>query len=136
MTTENVCKICDNDEEWHRENNPRHSFVGKNSDGGMAQLGPRKEKEKTGAKGKVEIGLPSDPALRIALVNAGVLTLADIYVAEEQLRTAGTHGRGVVYESPGRRRPVMDGGAGTDIRVGDGGGTPGSVRDPGEVGPN
>lgn len=134
------CKICGQTRGWHMENKPHHTFVTEADDQGMAQLGPRREKTKDGEKKKpgerkVRIGLPTDPALRVALVNKGILTMADIIAAEEELREAAEHGRGVVvgYSATQPDRPRMEHGDETDLRMGSGGSAEGSMRDPGQA---
>ena len=100
-TDDRICRTCGNTESWHRDNDPHHPFVDKNSDQPDG-LGPRKKKDKDQDGGKarseavVRQGFPSDPVLRVALVRKGILSMADIEAAELELREAAERGGGVV----------------------------------------
>lgn len=89
------CGTCGNSFAWHRENNPIHPF-NDGSAGAQAFLGPRRDRDhqrgpktsQDGAQTLPTVVWPTDPVLRVALMNAGVITADDLRNAEQQLRAA------------------------------------------------
>lgn len=104
-----LCRTCNHTMQWHRDNNPFHPF-NDGSAGATAFLGRRGDRAPTtgrnGAQRASETPsrpvFPSDPVLRVALVNAGILTTDMLRTAEESLAVAFSEvgGRGGVSESP------------------------------------
>lgn len=92
---EDRCGTCGQTLAWHRENAPKHPF-NSGQDGATdflkrrADRGP--QRGGTGAQRGSEspqiVSPGNDPVLRIALINRGILTPADLVIAEEQLREA------------------------------------------------
>ena len=90
-----TCRTCLNTREWHQENKSIHPF--NNGDSGAAAfLGPRRARDpkprdsspQRGSETPPTMVWPTDPVLRVALMNAGVITADHLRVAEEQLRAA------------------------------------------------
>lgn len=89
------CLTCGQTFGWHQENSTRHPF-NSGQDGATAFLkrqGGRDDQRRgsgvqQGSEGPQIVSPGNDPVLRIALINRGVLTPADLIVAEEQLRQA------------------------------------------------
>lgn len=91
--TDDVCKSCGKTFGWHEEYKPMHPFhAGQDGATAFLRRGRRdRERERTsprGSGGPQIISPGNDPVLRIALINRGILTPADLVVAEEQLRQA------------------------------------------------
>jgi len=98
-----VC-FCGQDEDWHKENNTHHAFFEKSQSGGPGQLNDKEKK-------KVEVtkGFGGDPALRMALIDAGVLSYEQLALAEEKLRAAregGTIAHSNTAAGPGTTGPA------------------------------
>lgn len=84
-----ICKMCGNTFAWHKEMKPRHPFMPKDSSERM----PLAKKDQKEPKVKLETReWPADPILRIALMDKGILTMADIIAAEQKLREAASNG--------------------------------------------
>ena len=89
------CETCGNTFGWHQVNAPKHSF-NSGQDGATDFLTRRgaRDPQRRGSDAQRGSGGPqivspgNDPVLRIALINRGILTPADLVVAEEQLRAA------------------------------------------------
>lgn len=89
------CHTCGRSQQWHKENNPIHpfndgaagatGFLGKRGDRTHQRAGNASQQ---GSQDPPRVVWPTDPVLRIALMNAGVITADHLRVAEEQLRTA------------------------------------------------
>lgn len=90
-----TCRTCSQTWDWHQENRPIHPFNDGQA-GATAFLGPRRDRTNqpadSGAQRDAEtaptVVWPSDPVLRVALINKGVLTADDLRAAEENLRAA------------------------------------------------
>lgn len=84
-----TCSICLRSEQWHRENPATaHPY---SPEGGAGKLNA-KPKETS----KIVSQLGGDPALRLALISAGVITYEDLARAEEALRGARDAGSPIV----------------------------------------
>lgn len=89
------CHTCGNTWGWHQENKPVHPF-NTGEAGATAFLGKRGDRthqrdrnaSQRGSEEPPRVVWPSDPVLRIALMNAGVITADQLRVAEEGLRAA------------------------------------------------
>jgi hypothetical protein len=89
------CRTCGQTFQWHKENNPVHPFNDGQA-GATAFLGKRGDRthqwagkaSQATAEGPSQVVWPTDPVLRIALMNAGVITADHLRAAEEQLRAA------------------------------------------------
>lgn len=90
-----ICHTCDNSRAWHEQFKPIHPFNNGDS-GAKAFLNTGRARDprsdRNGAQRASEtpptVVWPSDPVLRIALINKGVLTADDLRTAEEGLRAA------------------------------------------------
>jgi hypothetical protein len=89
------CETCGNSWGWHQEEKPVHPF--NNGDAGAtAFLGKRGDRTHQRDRNEPQqpsqdpprVVWPTDPVLRIALINKGVLTADDLRAAEEGLRAA------------------------------------------------
>lgn len=93
MTTGNddCCSMCGNSRLWHNEHNPRHPF--------MTDEGPLRPPEST--SGVRPTSMPMDPVLRMALIDAGVITTDQLDAAEKKIRflTGGLSNGGQVREA-------------------------------------
>jgi hypothetical protein len=99
MTTipalEDVCLTCGKTYGWHIDNQPRHPF-NHGQDGATAFLKRRGDRPvqrgpigaQEGSEGPQIASMTTDPVLRIALINKGILTPTDLAAAEEALRVA------------------------------------------------
>jgi hypothetical protein len=90
---DDICKTCGKTFAWHR-NNPmtKHPF-NSGQDGSTDFLKRRGERDhrqraQGAQEGSQTLQMAGDPVLRIALINRGILTPADLVVAEMQLRDA------------------------------------------------
>lgn len=89
------CETCGQTFAWHRDNAPRHPF-NSGQDGATAFLKRRGDRDpqrrgsdaQRGSESPQIVSPGNDPVLRIALINRGILTPADLVIAEEQLRAA------------------------------------------------
>lgn len=93
MPQENdLCGTCGKSFAWHRDNVPKHPFNA-GQDGAtdfLKRRGGREPQQRasTAQRGPESLQMAGDPVLRIALINRGILTPADLMVAEMQLRDA------------------------------------------------
>lgn len=123
MSEEDICRTCGQTLGWHQENNPQHPF---RDNGDLLPDGLGKKDQQKKLKTRVEVrDWPHDPVLRIALVNKGILTMADIEAAEQSMREAAENGN-VVRLS----RPEVGSGDGSDVESGDGESAKGMLRHP------
>lgn len=101
MTESAKCKICNQTEEWHRKHKPKHAFT---TDGQLHEadyddgpLSPQKS------------GPPFDPALRMALIEKGILTPEEIDTAHKKLLAIqGTGGMVVAQDPQAEPTPAQD----------------------------
>jgi hypothetical protein len=87
MTTTRICDTCGNNEAWHTETNPRHTF----NDGSLSTLDTFGKKDGPRApiapvEAVIEAQWPWDPVLRQALIDKGLLTPRDLSEAERKIR--------------------------------------------------
>lgn len=89
------CWTCGQTFEWHEDHKPVHPFnFGQDGATAVFKRAPDRDHRRTTptspqpSQGPQMMSLPTDPVLRIALVNKGVLTPVDLVAAEEQLRQA------------------------------------------------
>lgn len=95
MSSPETCATCGNTLAWHNENSPIHPF-NTGQAGAQAFLGPRRDRDhqsrpktsQDGAQTPPTVVWPTDPVLRVALMNAGVITADNLRDAENQLRAA------------------------------------------------
>lgn len=95
VNEDDVCRTCGKTFGWHIENTPVHPFNYGQS-GATDFLKQGRNRNRPGdAKGAQETSqgaqiasMTTDPVLRIALVNAGVITPTQLVAAEESLRLA------------------------------------------------
>lgn len=78
-----LCRICNQDEKWHKDHRPRHAY---SPDSTLF----RKAGEMPARK------LPSDPVLRLVLIRKGVISGDDLSAVEKELESAG-----VIVVEPG-----------------------------------
>lgn len=108
MSDEDICRTCGQTRAWHDENRPQHPF---RDSGDLRPDGLGKKDQKEKQKTRVEVReWPHDPVLRIALMNKGILTMADIEAAEHSLREAAKND-GTIIVGPTKLGP----GHGDDI---------------------
>jgi hypothetical protein len=96
MTTtqseDDVCQTCGKTLGWHRENDTRHPFnFGQDGATDFLKRRGARDPQRDGKSPQRGAEMPlmgGDPVLRIALINRGVLSPADLIVAETQLREA------------------------------------------------
>lgn len=95
VNEDDVCGSCGQTFGWHQENNPVHPF--NYGQAGATDFLKRKRdrtKDRTTptsqdrSEGPLVGLMAHDPIVRIALINKGILTPADLVVAEAQLREA------------------------------------------------
>lgn len=93
-----ICLDCSNTRQWHREHRPKHMF---RSDPDQPALTPTGRssalgKNDTLSPGRIQamppsaqIHIPMDPVLRLALIDAGILTLEQLEAAEKKAASLG-----------------------------------------------
>jgi hypothetical protein len=89
MTTSKACRMCGQSEQWHRDNSPRHQFTPRDSASSPTLTNDQPQVQME------HVNLPFDPVLRLALVNAGVITAAQLSQAEKDfhmINGGGSHG--------------------------------------------
>jgi len=75
MSSDDLCSLCGNDRQWHVDNQAIHMFAGPGQ--GLVRKPPAMEVRVS--------SLPFDPVLRLALIDAGVLTLEQLQAAEDKI---------------------------------------------------
>lgn len=88
LTTTNMCRLCNQSEDWHKANNPRHPFTPR--DGASS---PTLTNDQPAVVQNMAV--PFDPVLRLCLINAGVITTEQLSKAEKDFRMingGGTNG--------------------------------------------
>jgi hypothetical protein len=82
MGTDPPCKLCGNDQAWHREHTEiAHRYYP--PDGDLSNLNGKREKREE----KKPVAMPGDPVLRIALMKAGLLTPQQIEEAKHDFES-------------------------------------------------
>lgn len=126
ITGDETCRTCGQTMDWHQANKPIHPFNNGEA-GATAFLGPRRDRDtrrggsdaSRASEGPQRVVFPTDPALRVALINAGVITGEQIEAAEASLRVAMGLGGEQVVESPAEaRRGEVQVGAPAQMDVG------------------
>jgi hypothetical protein len=80
-----VCTTCGNTAQWHRINNPRHRFSSVND--GLNAFAPEDSTPDGEGTGRVvPMTMPFDPVLRMALIDKGVITVADLDAADAKIK--------------------------------------------------
>jgi hypothetical protein len=97
------CATCSHTYAWHKEHKPVHPF-NTGSAGAKAFLGARRGRDprtgpKTSQRGAerpqtIAAPWPMDPVLRMALVDAGVITPAQLRAAEDKIRAVSAEFNG------------------------------------------
>lgn len=95
-----TCAICDRNFAWHREHRPRHLFKDVLGQDHSLEIEPA-ELDSKGVD-KVIQNLPTDPILRLALIDKGLLEPDDLQAAEAKLRASGGFAVGR-SDAPGKR---------------------------------
>lgn len=98
-----ICRLCGHSKQWHEENHPRHRF----DDPSTLFLKKSKGADRPGAGDNGNVAesstqtarWPMDPVLRVALINAGVITPADLTAAEELIKATTVSFENTVRES-------------------------------------
>jgi hypothetical protein len=89
--TEELCTICHRDREAHRT--MHHQFQSPGQPGVLVQQSVKApEAPHSGTNPTVRLPSASDPILRMALIRAGVITVAQLDEVEEELRATGVAG--------------------------------------------
>lgn len=89
------CTTCGKTQQWHKDNKPIHPF-NDGSAGAKAFLTSRRDRDtRSGHPGAQRssqdpprVVWPTDPVLRVALMNAGVITADDLRNAEDMLKAS------------------------------------------------
>lgn len=86
MDDDPQCRMCGQTRSWHQENGPRHQFT--LPDGSTPLKAPDEVPEMK------RVDLPFDPVLRMALINAGVITTDQLRQAEKDFNAinGGSYG--------------------------------------------
>jgi hypothetical protein len=100
--------MCGQSEEWHRTHFARHPYT---PDGASNELrdtsGDRKAIQDVADPVK-RTTTPFDPVLRLALINAGVLTVEQIAAAEETIRVINNQISKVMGAESGEQHASVD----------------------------
>lgn len=89
------CGTCGKTRQWHKDNKPVHPFNDGQA-GAKAFLGSGRDRDhqragigsQRGSETSPTVVWPTDPVLRVALINAGVITADDLRSAEEVLKVS------------------------------------------------
>jgi hypothetical protein len=89
------CGTCGHTRQWHKDNKPMHPFNDGQA-GAKAFLGSRRDRDpqsrgngaQRGSEDPPRVVWPTDPVLRVALIQTGVLTSDDLRKAEDTLRAS------------------------------------------------
>lgn len=119
------CELCGNDEAWHAENKPEHPYEPEGTTRGRNAADPmetRRSRERATSTGVGPAAyrqrpFPTDPALRMLLVEKGVISAEDLDRTDRFLLSL--MGAAAVISSPGPSResspePSRDGPQGGD----------------------
>jgi hypothetical protein len=112
INEDDICHTCGKTYQWHIDFQPAHLF-NTGTSGMKAALGARRDRDPQSrritsqqpSQGPSRVVWPTDPVLRVALINAGVITADDLHKAEELLKTSmgdlsNPGGRGVERTMP------------------------------------
>jgi hypothetical protein len=89
MNDDDICRMCGRTRGWHEETFVRHPFTPQNAVGELrdtTQRQGRVQDVSDANKGIVHTTRPFDPALRLALIEAGILTIQQLSDAEKKLQ--------------------------------------------------
>jgi hypothetical protein len=89
MTMSKTCRMCGQSQQWHLDMNPRHPFTPR--DGASSPTLTVMDDSPVIR----QMDTPFDPVLRLALVNAGVITAEQLSQAEKDfhmINGGGNHG--------------------------------------------
>lgn len=81
-----VCSTCGNTFGWHEESNPRHPFAALGTQSVLADTRRDERPAQTDSGPIVRTSTPFDPVLRLALIDAGVITPDDLDKADKKIR--------------------------------------------------
>lgn len=92
---DDTCKTCGQTFTWHQDFQPEHPF-NTGAAGAKAALGARRDRDPQSrritsqhpSQTPPRVVWPTDPVLRVALINAGVISADDLHKAEELLKTS------------------------------------------------
>jgi hypothetical protein len=95
IAEDDVCCTCGQTYGWHLEHKPIHPY-NTGEAGAKALLGARRVRDPQSAGSTSQRGpqapptvvWPTDPVLRVALINAGVITADDLRKAEDMLKAS------------------------------------------------
>jgi hypothetical protein len=79
--SEVLCEVCRQTKAWHEEHRPQHEF---SLDGQLRRAQPM-----TVEAPMPNVSIPSDPILRLVLIEKGLITSEDLAEAEAKLRSTG-----------------------------------------------
>src|ERR1041384_1215678 len=110
------CQTCGQTGQWHKDHPETKHPYNNGQDGSTDFLNTARRRDQAraaksaqrGAEGPEIVSPGNDPVLRIALINRGILTPADLVVAEEQLRTALAEVQHAQQAEGTRRGPVQE----------------------------
>ena len=99
QSDEDVCQLCHSPRNDHQR---RHPFVGAGTDIGSAINNDKKNQ----GPAAVRIGSSGDPVLRMVLISKGLITLADLIAAEEEIDASRQSGKPVFSRPPEAGHPA------------------------------
>lgn len=103
LADEEKCTLCDTVEAEHGDR--VHPFTPPGRDPGSGVNNEGKKKEAPKAELVVAPQTGGDPVLRLALINKGVIDLADIIAAEQQIAAAARSGTPAFAQAPAAGHP-------------------------------
>lgn len=85
MSDQDICSVCKQSREWHKEHHPRHAFQ---SEGGVIEAAAP-ESSGGPSSNPPAPRLPGDPILRALLIRKGLISAEELDAVEAELRATG-----------------------------------------------
>ena len=106
-SSNDICYMCKNTREWHKNNYVRHPFSMTPTELRDTSRPDRRVQDISDVKipDVVRTSMPFDPALRLALINAGVITTEQLSEAERTIAAVNNQVINVWKEPPDGEQP-------------------------------
>lgn len=109
------CQMCNNSYAWHIRNFTRHPFTPLGARNELRDVTRDKKPSQTHSDAITRTTTPFDPVLRLALIEAGVITIEQLAAAETKLRAISAEINQVLERTDdGRQDPGLDAHASPD----------------------
>jgi hypothetical protein len=81
------CRMCNQSHDWHQNNYSRHAYTPANAPGELRDATSDRKAIRDDSDARITRStVPFDPALRLCLIENGVITIQQLADAEEKLR--------------------------------------------------